>query len=370
MTVNRNREMLDRRLTALHLPFESPRFATPEAVVGWLGAVQSQDFGPAKWSIAQRMGGTITDTAVDEAFDAGRILRTHVLRPTWHFVTPDDIGWLVALTAPRIQAMSAYMLRTTGLDATILARSRDIIGRTLEGGHHLTRDELRTEIDRAGIQTDGFRMSYLMMHAELTLLVCSGALRGKSQTYALLEDRAPKARTLDRDAALAELTRRYFTSHGPATVKDFRVWCSLTAADARLGLELAGPDLEQETAGDLTFWFGPAGRADASLVDPAPTVHLVQGYDESIMGYTETKGLIDLDGSAGYSPTDRAIYVGVVLLNGQFAGNWKRTIGADEVTITVQLSRPFTEPERHALQAAAERQGAFLGRRANVEIAA
>ena len=228
--------------------------------MGWLGAVQSQDYGPAKWSIAQRMDGTITDAEMDRAFDAGRILRTHVLRPTWHFVLPADIHWLVSLTGPRIRALSAYMLRTTGLDDGVLARSNEIVGRALEGGRHLTRAELRIEIDRAGIATDGFRMGYLMMHAEITLLVCSGALRGKSQTYALLDDRAPDARRLTRDESLAELTRRYFTSHGPATVKDFRVWCSLPAADARRGLDLVGGELQRETFRDVTVWSGPAGR--------------------------------------------------------------------------------------------------------------
>jgi hypothetical protein len=330
--------------------------------------VQSQDYGPAKWSIAQRMVGAVTDTEMDRAFDVGRILRTHVLRPTWHFVRPADIHWLVSLTGPRIRALSAYMLRTTGLDDGVLARSNEIVGRALEGGRHLTRAELRTEIDRAGIATDGFRMGYLMMHAEITLLVCSGALRGKSQTYALLDDRAPNARRLTRDESLAELTRRYFTSHGPATVKDFRVWCSLPAADARRGLDLVGGELEHETFRDVTVWHGTAGRSGATVVDPSPTVHLLQGYDESIMGYTETKGLIELSGTAGYSPTDRAIYVGVLTVDGQFAGNWKRTIGKDDVVVQVQLTRPFDDAEHTALREAAERHATFVERRLELVI--
>jgi len=368
VTIADGREIVDRRSTALHLPLASPRFETPEAAVGWLGAVQSQDYGPAKWSVAQRMGADITDAELDRAFDAGRILRTHVLRPTWHFVRPEDIHWLVNLTGPRIRALSAYMLRTTGLTDAILARSNEIIGRTLEGGRHRTRAELRTEIDQAGIATDGFRMGYLMMHAEISLLVCSGALRGKTQTYALLEDRAPHARRLTRDESLAELTRRYFTSHGPATVKDFRVWCSLPAADARRGLELVGSELVQESFRDLTLWSGTAGALDAVVLDPSPTVHLLQGYDESIMGYTETKGLIDLSGTAGYSPTDRAIYVGVITLDGQFAGNWKRTTGNEVVVIEAQLARPFDSAALDALRAGAARHAAFVQRRAELVV--
>ena len=368
MTIRDEREIVDRRLTALRLPMASPRLKSPEAVVRWLGAVQSQDFGPAKWSIAKRMDASITDAEIDRAFDAGRILRTHVLRPTWHFVTPEDIRWIVGLTGPRIQAMSAYMYRTTGLDESIRARSNDIIATALDGGRHLTRAELRTDIEGAGIPTDGFRMGYLMMHAEVTQLVCSGALRGKTQTYALLDERAPQARNLSRDESLVELVRRYFTSHGPATVKDFRVWCSLSAVDARRGLDLVGSELERETFRDLTLYAGASERSVPVSVDPSPTVQLLQGYDESIMGYTETKSLIDIDGSAGYSPTDRAIYVGVLTLDGQFAGNWKRTIGADDVVIHAQLMRPFDDAALAALQAATARHGAFLGLPASVVV--
>jgi hypothetical protein len=337
-------------------------------VVGWLGCVQAQDFGPSKWSIAQRMLRSTTDADIERAFDDGRILRTHVLRPTWHFVTPADIRWIVGLTGPRIQALSAYMYRTTGLDEALRARSNAIIAKALEGGRHLTRAELRERIDAAGIPTDGFRMGYLMMHAEVTLLVCSGALRGKVQTYALLEERVPVVPSMTRDEALAELVRRYFTSHGPATVKDFRAWCSLSAADARRGLDLVGNELERTTLGELTLWSGASERSVPVSVDPSPTVLLLQGYDESIMGYTETKAFIDLGGQAGYSPTDRAIYVGVLTLDGQFAGNWKRTISEAEVTINVQLTRSFEAPERVALQAAADRHGAFLGRPATVVV--
>lgn len=349
-------------MTGLRLPLTSPRLGTPEEVIRWLGVVQAQDYGPAKWSIAQRMDGSITDAALDEAFDAGRILRTHVLRPTWHFILPEDIRWLVALTGPRIQALSAFMYRSNGLDAAVRARSNDIIARALEGGRHLTRAQLRTKLDAEGIPTAGFRIGYLMIHAEVSLLVCSGPRSGTAHTYALLEERAPQARRPDPDASLAELTRRYFTSHGPATVKDFRVWCSLTAGDARRGLELAASDLVQETWRDIAFW-SRAGSSDRSVTpEPTPAVHLLQGYDEFIMGFTETKALIDLGGSAGYSPTDRAIYVGVVLLDGQFVGNWKRTVTRNGVIVHVQLTRPFGADEQQALQAAAERYGAFLDR--------
>ncbi len=204
-----------------------------------------------------------------------------------------------------------------------------------------------------------------MMHAEVTGLVCSGPLDGRTHTYALLDERAPQAVRLTRDEALAEFVRRYFTSHGPASAKDFRAWCSLSAADTKRGLELAGAALEHEDWEGTTMWAasGAGERAATGTVrvDPSPTVRLMQGYDEAFMGYSETRGVADLDGMAGWAVGDRAIYVGVVTLDGQFAGNWKRTLERGRVSIDVQLRRPFDAAALAALQADADRHGRFLG---------
>lgn len=369
MTALDARAILDRRLAELGL--SDPRFDSPEAVVGWLGAVQAQDFGPAKWSIAQRMDRRVTDRDLDAAFDAGRILRTHALRPTWHFLRPEDIRWILELTGPRIQALSAYMYRMTGLTEELRARSNEIIADALVGGRALTRSALRKRLAGEGFDTDGFRMGYLMMHAEVTGLICSGPLDGRTHTYALLDERAPQAVRLSRDDALAEFVRRYFTSHGPASAKDFRGWCSLSAADTTRGLELAGTVLEHEDWQGTTMWAGAGARERAASgiqVDPSPTVRLMQGYDESFMGYSDTRGVVDADGTAGRTVADRGIYVGVVTLDGRFAGHWKRTIERGRVVIDVQLRRPFDEAARAALHAEADRHGQFLGLVADVTV--
>ena len=367
MTIRDDREVVDRRLAGLGLV--APSFDSVEAVIRWLVVVQSQDIGPAKWSAAQRIGPATqtTERVLDAALADGRILRTHVLRPTWHFVLPDDIRWLVDLTGPRIQALAAYMYRSTGLTESIRGRSRDVIARALEDGHPRTRAELRSILDAAGFDTSGFRIGYFMMHAEVTGLVCSGPPRGKAQTYALLADRAPRARVLDRDDALAELARRYFTSHGPATVKDFRTWSSLSASDARTGIEGAGDTLASESYRDLIWWSGAtASTPGPPPIDPSPTVHLIQAYDEYVMGYLETKRVLDIDGATAWDPTQRAIYNGVVLLDGQVAGHWKRTVDAAAVRIDAQLRVPFRPDQLRALGAAADRHGAFLGLPATV----
>ncbi len=223
------------RLRNQHL--SAPTLTDPAALVGWLGAVQAQDYGMALWAVGQRLIGA-TESAIQQAFDDGAILRTHVLRPTWHFVMPADIRWLLDLTAPRVRALLAYGDRQNGLDETVLAHAAAVIEAALRGGQHLTRSELGAVFAAAGIALGGTqRLAHLLMHAELDGLICSGVRRGKQPTYALLAQRAPDAKTLSREEALAELTRRYFSGHAPATLKDFAWWSGLTVADCKQGLE-------------------------------------------------------------------------------------------------------------------------------------
>jgi hypothetical protein len=334
----------------------------PEEVVGWLGAVQSQDYGPAKWSLGQRTGG-VADAAVEQAFTDGAILRTHLLRPTWHFVLPADIRWMLEFTAPRVHALNGYMYRRLGLDGAVVAKSTGLVAGALEGGNRRTRKELGAVLEGAGIATASFRLAYLLMHAELEGVICSGPLRGRQHTYALLEERAPASAHRSREEALAALTLRYFTSHGPATQKDFRWWSSLTAADVKQGLELVGAQLEREEIDGVGYWFAPSPPAPP---DPSPTVRLLQGYDEYIVGYSESKYVLDSSGGARSLPLDRIPFNHAVVLDGQVAGHWKRTLRSDAVTIEAALYEPFADPEARALQAAADRHGAFLGLPATV----
>ena len=217
--------LIKQRLAADH-------FEKPAEVVDWLVAVQAQDYAGAKWALGLRLHDA-HDADLDRAFNAGSILRTHVMRPTWHFVTPIDIRWLLTLTAPRVHAANAHRYRELELDDATLKRSRKVLTKTLQGGQHLTREELGEALENAGIaEAKGQRLAYMVMAAELDGLICSGPRRGKQFTYALLEERVQPGATLTHDEALATFTRRYFTGHGPATVQDFAKWSGLTIADA------------------------------------------------------------------------------------------------------------------------------------------
>src|SRR5258707_10282859 len=211
-------DVLRQRLSNEHL--SQPQFDQPVDMVAWLGAVQAQDYAAAKWALGMRLKDA-TDAALDQAFNDGGILRTHVMRPPWHFGAPADIRWLLALTAPRVKALMSYYGRQWGVDDALLKRSRAVLTKALQGGRQLTRSEIDQALQAAGIQGSALALGHFAMHAELDALICSGPRRGKQFTYMLLDERVPPAPKLTRDEALAALTQRYFTSHGPAQVPDF-----------------------------------------------------------------------------------------------------------------------------------------------------
>jgi hypothetical protein len=320
-------------------------------VVRWLGAVQAQDFPAAKWALALRMRAA-TDADVEQAFNDGQILRTHVMRPTWHFVAPDDIRWLLALTAPRVNARCGPNYRKYELDEAVLKRSNKVLANALRGGKHLTRAALKTLLNKSGIDAnDGVRLAHIMLRAELDGLVCSGPRVGKQFTYALLADRAPAAKSLTREEALAKLTERYFTSHGPATLPDFIWWSGLTANDARRGVELMDRGLRNELVGDKTYLLS---RKKSSIPSSKFAAHLLPVYDEYNVAYKHREA------SVGLGPT--------VVLDGIATGAWTRTIDRQSVTITVTPSRSLKRSEKAEILKAAERYAAFLGLSPHVHI--
>lgn len=333
------------------------KFETPGEVIAWLGAMQGQEYAMAKWGIAQRMQ-EITDSEIDQAFAEGAILRTHLLRPTWHLVTPADIRWLLALTGPRVQAVNAYMYRKLEMDNTFFKRSNAALTKALQGGKQLTRVELASALQQAGIETVGeLRMGYILMHAELEGIICSGARRGKQFTYALLEERAPQAKSLDRDEALVELVRRYFTSRGPATMKDFVVWSGLRVADVKKGIELLKPTLEHEVVDGQTYWFTESALPKRG---PSKTAQLLPIYDEYVMGYKDRNailGLLEEEKITGGS----IAFDNIIVIDSMLVGSWKRTLSKNEVLVETNFNIPLTKTEQRAVTATVERYGKFLG---------
>jgi hypothetical protein len=326
-------------------------------VVDWLCAVQAQDYAAAKWALGSRMR-SAADDDIERAFNDSSILRTHVLRPTWHFVRPADIRWLLALTAPRIKKLMAYRHRQLEMDPRTLKRTNAALERALRDGAELTRDELRDVLRHAGIPSVGVeRMTHIMMRAELDAIVCSGPRRGKQFTYALLDARAPRARTLERDEALAELAKRYFKSRGPATVQDFAKWSGLTVADARIGLEEVKQKLRHEVVDGRTYWFSPSSRAPTPT---SPTAYLLSIYDEYISGYKDRSAIVEPGHAAKLVGMGNAL-TSVIVFGGQIVGTWKRRLKPKTVSIETRFFDRPTNAGKGAVAAAARRYGQFLG---------
>ncbi len=315
--------------------------------------MQAQEYGPAKWALGLRMSPGVTDKAITRAIDRGAILRTHLLRPTWHFVTPADIRWMLELTAPRVQrAMTSYD-RQLGLDPGVLTRATGVIERALGNGEYLTRVELGAHLQRAGLPGKSTQLAHLVMHAELEGLICSGPRRGKQSTYALLAERAPGARRLSREEGLAELARRFFRSHGPATVRDFIWWSGLRTGDARRALEMNRAK-RREVEG-LTYW--TLGHSAVRTPRPRPTVDLLPVYDEYLVAYRDRQAV-------PHSLYATPMFVGVrhtLVIDGQVAGTWRTGLDSRGVVAEVELPRGLTPGEKRSLARALARYGRFLG---------
>jgi hypothetical protein len=347
----RLKEVVRRRLQGTFL--SSPTDRTPAEIVQTLGAIQSQDYSGAKWALGQRTT-RATDAEIERAFDEGQLLRTHVLRPTWHFVAPSDIRWMLELTGPRVKALMASYDRKLGLDARLFTRTNDIIAKSLEGGKSLTRQELARILERKKIDVSpSQRLGHLMMRAELDGLICSGPRRGKLQTYALIEERAPKAPRLDRDEALLELATRYFTTRGPATVHDFSWWSGLTVGVARRGAELASELLENVSVDGRTMWFSGDAAPKAKS-----TAHLLPNYDEYFISLKDRSAFGERLGHSQIVTGGNALIAHVVAIDGQLVGGWKRV--RDTVELDLQIA--LTDAERRRLGATVKRYVDFLTR--------
>jgi hypothetical protein len=347
-----------------HQQLTESKLRKPVQVVSCLCAMQAQDYIGAKWAIGLRAPGC-QDGDVEQAFNDGLILRTHVLRPTWHFVTPADIRWLVALSAPRIHAANAYYYRQAGLDAKIFVKSCAMIHRALDGGKFLTRAELGEHLTRAKIPAEGLKLAYLMMHAELEGVICSGPRRGKQSTYALLDERAPAGKTLARDEALAELAKRYFASHGPATIRDFAWWSGLTAKDAQAAVDSVRPILEPSEIEGKVHW---SADEPAERPHKGSSAYLLPNYDEYLIAYKDRAPFVDASRAANIVARSNGAFANHLLIDGRLAGSWSRTIRTNTALIEVAPYKKLTPAQTRAVSGAADCYGEFLGLPASVSI--
>lgn len=332
------------------------KFDTPAEVVAHFVAVQAQDYLGSLWALGLRVKDA-TESTIEKAIADRTILRTWPLRGTIHFVTPADVRWMLQLSAARVIQGMAGRHRELGLDEATFALSRKALAQALEGGGRLERHAAYAVLEAAGISTEGQRGIHILGRLALEGLLCIGPRQGKQPTFVLLDEWVPASREMRRDEALAEITRRYFISHGPATLADYTWWSGLTAAEARSGLEAVKEQIAQEAHEGTTYWFGPAVSAPEI---PAPVAHLLPVYDEYTVGYKDRRAVLTPE-HAPRPDSGNGIFRPPILINGQMAGTWTRRLTKNHVVISPNLFKKLSSDEQEALHRAGDRYGQYLG---------
>lgn len=326
---------------------------TPAEVVQWMGAMQAQEYAMSKWAIGLRLK-NVTESTIEKSFNDGAILRTHVMRPTWHFVAPENIRWLLMLTAPRVHQASSYMYRQLKLTPGLFKKSNDVIARALEGGKHLTRADLQKVLLQKQIAAAGFHLGYLMMYAELEQVICSGPRNGKQFTYALLDERVPSVKSISRDEALSKLSHRYFTSRGPATLHDFSYWSGLTVKDAVAGAATLGPAFNREVIDGKEYIFISPSTKNKTTLD---STFLMPDYDEYGMSYKDRSALTS---KKLESPRASIVFNRMLVIDGRIEGTWQRKLIKNSAELTIAPFAPLSVTNEKAVAKAVKRFNQFI----------
>lgn len=331
------------------------KLRSPKEIVGWMGAIQAQDFNMAKWAIGIRQNKAIEEN-IDAAINSGEIIRTHVLRPTWHFVSADDIYWMLELTAPRIKAFMKSSNKLLELTEKILTKSNLIIEKALSGSKHLTRKELVAEINKAKIATDNNRSGHILLNAEMEGIICSGAMKAKQTTYALLQERIIKPKPLIKEEALFKLGVKYFESHCPATFNDFTWWSGLSVGDAKKAMQLIKNNFIPEKINSEEYWFPNAFSIPKKFKE---SVFLLPAFDEFLISYKDRTAAIVRE-HHGKAFSNNGIFWPTIVVNGLVMGLWKREIKNDKVIIKTNFFNHKSKVSKYDFEKATEKFGSFL----------
>lgn len=353
-------------LTTAHIPrlrlaaqqLAGTAIASPRDMVRHFGAMQAQDLPMCKWAVGARIA--IKDHEVQAALDNAEVIRTHVLRPTWHIIAPEDARWMLALTAPHIRRQYTSIMGKLGVDEAFLRKSDKKIEKLLRDNNYMTREEIMEHVKLPGSMPNDFRPSAVMMNAELSGIVCNGPMRGKQQTYALIEERIAPAKSLTRQESLVALAMRYFISHGPATLADLVWWSGLPVADARQALEMVRSEFVSFIADGVEYYLHESCVTHTHPNGDA--IHFLPAFDEFLISYTDRTASIPLPLQA-QAFTRNGIFKPIIVVNGTVVGIWKRTIAKNTVHVEPQFFGKVSKAQQKAITDHTARYGAFMDMR-------
>ena len=348
-----SRELIAIRLHNLHITGGS--FSSASTIVSKLGAIQAQDYTGAKWSIGLRLNGS-TERDIDKAIADRSIIRTWPMRGTLHFIAAEDARWMLKLLTPRIIAGMAGRNRQLELDDSIFSKSRDLLISEMEGGKQLTRGETYALFEKNGIDPAGQRGIHILNYLAQNQIICHGIHNEKQPTYALFDEWISPSKVIDADEALAEIAYRYFSGHGPATLNDFIWWTGLKISDAKKGLQLVESKLTSIESAHITYWMTP--ELPDSL--PANSVHLLPGFDEYMLGYTNRTLMVPSAHIAKIVPGNNGMFMPTMVVKGEVKGLWRRTLKKDKVHIELLPFDKLAKGTLDKLSVSAKRYARYL----------
>ncbi|WP_349318813.1 winged helix DNA-binding domain-containing protein [Chitinophaga sp. MM2321] len=315
----------------------------------------------AKWGIGIRLH--TTEKVIEAAINKAEIIRTHVFRGTWHFVAANDIRWMLQITTLHGKKLLSAQFRKSNLDDKTLRGLNKKMEKLLTGNNHLTREEILLELNVKKFIEAGIHPAWITMNAELDGILCNGIMRGKQHTYALLDERLPAIKAIDREEALAQLAKIYFTSHGPATLSDFVWWTGLSITEGKLALELIKPAFQSFQIGTLTYWFKDKGLVEK---DDKETIHFLPAFDEFLISYNNRTASISLENQP-HAFTKNGIFKPIIVVNGKVVGIWKRSFKKDTTIIETQFFEPVKAARKKIIWQAAEKYGNYIGLRTMIQ---
>ena len=342
---------------------EPHEFKSAVQVVKWMGAVQAQDYPMAKWALGARL----TDPAeslIESLVNNAEIIRIHLLRPTWHFVSAEDVYWMLKLSASKLK--SSFKGRHKAMDLTdpVITKANNLIEKAFTRSPVLTREELARELHLANIKTDNNRLSHILFSAEMDGIICSGPVKNNKLTYSLLSERVPHKRELPKEESVAELVKRYFTSRYPASIEDFVWWSNLTLTETRHALNDVKSGFYSETIESVKYWFPNSFNGKPA---ERTSVHLLPAFDEFLISYKDRSNSLSLMHHKK-AVSENGIFRPPILINGQVAGLWKRTFQKNKVIIETDLFQPADKSIRNQIESKAGLFGKFLNKEAEVRM--
>ena len=351
--------LLDLRLANQQL--SAHNFSKPEEVVAWMGAMQAQEYAQSQWAVGVRLPG-LQESDIEQAIADQRIIRTWCVRGTLHLVHADDVHWMLSLLGPRIISGAASRYKNLELDEKILKKTQSILSRTLKNNEPATRDELTAVFHKAGIEAKGERLTHILYYAAMNQQICIGPKRGNTPTYTLLH--APTTKPFkDRPAAVAELAKRYFLSHGPATVNDFVLWSGLTITEAREGLEAVKPLLTSFTLEQKEYWMNEKQPEAAK-----PGLYCLPGFDEYVLGYEDRSHFLPAQHKNSVY-TSNGIFNPVIVHKGAIIASWQRTFSKNEVTVTLNPFTPLPAATLKKITTALQPYATFCNKQLSIKTA-